>query len=191
MTGVQTCAPSDLIFDADKEGFLRSVRSLIQTCGRASRNANGRVIMYADKITASIQITLDLTDSRRKKQEAYNKKHGIVPKTIFRKIAPSFAPVELNDMLESDSYAAEETPVYETVINMEEKIAEFEEEMHEAAESLEFERAAELRDRIAELREKIEKDYLHAGGTAQLPRPWRHSAWCHRRPHCVRPRHCC
>ncbi len=146
------------IFDADKEGFLRSVRSLIQTCGRASRNANGRVIMYADKITASIQITLDLTDSRRKKQEAYNKKHGIVPKTIFRKIAPSFAPVELNDMLESDSYAAEETPVYETVINMEEKIAEFEEEMHEAAESLEFERAAELRDRIAELREKIEKD---------------------------------
>jgi len=143
------------IFDADKEGFLRSVRSLIQTCGRASRNANGRVIMYADKITASIQITLDLTESRRQKQEAYNQKHGIVPKTIFRKIAPSLAPVELNDMLESDSYAAEETPVYETVINMEEKIAEFEEEMHEAAESLEFERAAELRDRIAELRKKI------------------------------------
>ena len=144
------------IFDADKEGFLRSVRSLIQTCGRASRNANGRVIMYADKITASIQITLDLTDERRQKQEAYNKKHGIVPKTIFRKIAPSLAPVELDEMLESGSYAAEETPVYETVINLEEKIAEFEEEMREAAESLEFERAAELRDRIAELREKIE-----------------------------------
>ena len=144
------------IFDADKEGFLRSVRSLIQTCGRASRNANGRVIMYADKITASIQITLDLTDERRQKQEAYNKKHGIVPKTIFRKIAPSLAPVELDEMLESGPYVAEETPVYETVINLEEKIAEFEEEMHEAAESLEFERAAELRDRIAELREKIE-----------------------------------
>ena len=74
---------------------------------------------------------------------------------IFRKIAPSLAPVELNDMLESDSYSAEETPVYETVINLEEKIAEFEEEMREAAESLEFERAADLRDRIAELREKI------------------------------------
>ncbi|HIB46531.1 MAG TPA: excinuclease ABC subunit UvrB, partial [Candidatus Lambdaproteobacteria bacterium] len=141
------------IFDADKEGFLRSVRSLIQTCGRASRNANGRVIMYADKITASIQITLDLTDERRQKQEAYNKKHGIVPKTIFRKIAPSLAPVELDEMLESGPYVAEETPVYETVINLEEKIAEFEEEMREAAESLEFERAAELRDRIAELRE--------------------------------------
>ena len=143
------------IFDADKEGFLRSVRSLIQTCGRASRNANGRVIMYADKITASIQITLDLTDERRQKQEAYNKKHGIVPKTIFRKIAPSLAPVELDEMLESGSYAAEETPVYETVINLEEKIAEFEEEMREAAESLEFEHAAELRDRIAELKEKM------------------------------------
>ena len=139
------------IFDADKEGFLRSVRSLIQTCGRASRNANGRVIMYADKITASMQITLDLTEGRRQKQEAYNKKHGIVPKTIYRKIAPSFAPVELDEMIEAD----EQTPFYETVINLEEKIAEFEEEMLEASESLEFERAAELRDRIAELREKI------------------------------------
>ena len=139
------------IFDADKEGFLRSVRSLIQTCGRASRNANGRVIMYADKITASIQITLDLTEARRQKQEAYNKKHGIVPKTIYRKIAPSLAPVELDEMIEAD----EKTPFYETVINLEEKIAELEEEMREAAESLEFERAAELRDRIAELREKI------------------------------------
>ena len=143
------------IFDADKEGFLRSVRSLIQTCGRASRNANGRVIMYADKITASMQIALDLTDERRQKQEAYNQKHGIVPKTIFRKIAPSLAPVKLNEMLESGPYVAEETPVYETVINLEEKIAEFEEEMREAAESLEFERAAELRDRIAELKEKM------------------------------------
>ena len=139
------------IFDADKEGFLRSVRSLIQTCGRASRNANGRVIMYADKITASIQITLDLTEARRQKQEAYNKKHGIVPKTIYRKIAPSLAPVELDEMIEAD----EKPPFYETVINLEEKIAELEEEMREAAESLEFERAAELRDRITELREKI------------------------------------
>ena len=112
--------------------------------------------MYADKITASIQITLDLTEKRRQKQETYNKKHGIVPKTIFRKIAPSLAPVELDEMLESEPYAAEETPVYETVTNMEEKITEFEEEMREAAESLEFERAAELRDRIAELREKTE-----------------------------------
>ena len=138
------------IFDADKEGFLRSVRSLIQTCGRASRNANGRVIMYADKITTSMQITLDLTEARRQKQEDYNKKHGIVPKTIYRKIAPSLAPVELDEMIEAD----EKPPFYETVINLEEKIAELEEEMRETAESLEFERAAELRDRIAELRER-------------------------------------
>ena len=144
------------IFDADKEGFLRSVRSLVQTSGRASRNVNGLVIMYADRVTASMQITLDLTDSRREKQLTYNQKHGIVPKTIFRKIAPSFAPVELNDILEKDSYAAEENPVYETVINMEEKIVGFEVEMYEAAESLDFERAAELRDRIAELRKKME-----------------------------------
>ncbi len=142
------------ILDADKEGFLRSVRSLVQTCGRASRNANGRVIMYADKITASIQVTLDLTNERRKKQEDYNNKHKIIPKTIFREIAPSLAPVELDEMLENESGLDEETPVYETVINLEGKIAEFEEEMREAAECLEFERAAELRDRISELREK-------------------------------------
>ena len=103
-----------------------------------------------------MQITLDITDERRQKQETYNKKHGIVPKTIFRKIAPSLAPVELHEMLESEPYAAEETPVYETVVNLEEKIAEFEEEMREAAESLEFERAAELRDRITELNVKME-----------------------------------
>ena len=142
------------ILDADKEGFLRSVRSLVQTCGRASRNANGRVIMYADKITASIQVTLDLTNERRKKQEDYNNKHKIIPKTIFREIAPSLAPVKLDEMLENESGLDEETQVYETVINLEGKIAEFEEEMREAAECLEFERAAELRDRISELREK-------------------------------------
>ena len=113
--------------------------------------------MYAEKITASMQITLDLTDERRKKQETYNKKHGIVPKTIFRKIAPSLAPIELNEMLESESYAAEETPFYETVINLEEKLNELEHEMREAAEILNFERAAELRDRINELRGQIEK----------------------------------
>jgi excinuclease ABC subunit B len=70
------------IFDADKEGFLRSVRSLIQTCGRASRNANGYVIMYADKITESMQVTIDITEKRRQKQEAYNKQHRVVCCTL-------------------------------------------------------------------------------------------------------------
>jgi len=142
------------IFDADKEGFLRSVRSLIQTCGRASRNSSGRVIMYADKITRSMQETLDLTSSRRQKQEAYNKKHGIVPKTIFRKIAPSLAPVELNETIDE----LEEITVFESEINFEEKINELEQEMKLAAEALEFERAAELRDRVAELRDDLRKD---------------------------------
>jgi len=142
------------IFDADKEGFLRSVRSLIQTCGRASRNSSGRVIMYADKITRSMQETLDLTSSRRQKQEAYNKKHGIVPKTIYRKIAPSLAPVELNETIDE----LEEITVFESEINFEEKINELEQEMRLAAEALEFERAAELRDRVAELRDDLRKD---------------------------------
>jgi len=141
------------IFDADKEGFLRSVRSLIQTCGRASRNVNGCVIMYADKITDSMQITIDITEKRRQKQETYNKHHGVVPKTIYRKIAPSLAPVELDEMIE----VAEETPVYETVNNLEEKINELEQEMREAAEILNFERAADLRDKINELRGQLDK----------------------------------
>ena len=141
------------IFDADKEGFLRSVRSLIQTCGRASRNANGCVIMYADKITESMQITIDITEKRRQKQEAYNKQHGVVPKTIYRKIAPSLAPVELDEMIE----VAEEAPIYETVTNLEEKINELEQEMREAAEILNFERAADIRDRINELRGQLDK----------------------------------
>ena len=141
------------IFDADKEGFLRSARSLIQTCGRASRNVNGCVIMYADKITDSMQVTIDITEKRRLRQEAYNKKHGVVPKTIYRKIAPSLAPIELDEMIE----VAEEKSVYETVTNLEDKINELEQEMLESAEILNFERAADLRDSINELRGKLDK----------------------------------
>ena len=102
-----------------------------------------------------MQITFDLTDSWRKKQEAYNQKHGIVSKTIFRKIAPSFTAVELNGILDSDPYSAEDTPAYETVINFGRKNSWIREKILKSAESLEFERAAELRDRIAELRKKI------------------------------------
>ena len=141
------------IFDADKEGFLRSVRSLIQTCGRASRNVNGCVIMYADKITDSMQVTIDITEKRRLRQEAYNKKYGVVPKTIYREIAPSLAPIELDEMIE----VAEEKSVYETVTNLEDKINELEQEMRKAAEILNFERAADLRDSINELRGKHDK----------------------------------
>ena len=132
---------------------MRSVRSLIQTCGRASRNANGCVIMYADKMTESMQVTINITEKRRQKQEAYNKQHGVVPKTIYRKISPSLAPIELDEMIEF----AEEKPVYQTVTNLEDKIKELEQEMQEAAEILNFESAAELRDRINELRGQLVK----------------------------------
>ena len=109
--------------------------------------------MYADKITDSMHITIDITEKRRKKQEAYNKQNGVVPKTIYRKIAPSLAPVELDEMIE----VAEETPVQESLINLKEKINELEQEMREAAEILNFERAAGLRDRINELRGQLDK----------------------------------
>ena len=111
--------------------------------------------MYADKITESMQITIDITEKRRQKQEAYNKQHGVVPKTIYRKIAPSLAPVELDEMIEVAK--AEEKPVYETLTNLEDKINELEQEMRESAEILNFERAANLRDRINELRGQIDK----------------------------------
>ncbi|ABS23907.1 excinuclease ABC subunit UvrB [Bacillus cytotoxicus] len=137
------------ILDADKEGFLRSERSLIQTIGRAARNENGHVIMYADHITKSMQIAIDETKRRREKQEAYNKEHGITPKTIQK---------EVRDVIRA-TVAAEETEVYEatamkkmTKKEREKTIAKMEAEMKEAAKALDFERAAELRDLILELK---------------------------------------
>ena len=100
-----------------------------------------------------MQVTIYITEKRRLRQEAYNKKHGVVPKTIYRKIAPSLAPIELDEMIE----VAEEKSVYETVTNLEDKINELEQEMRKAAEILNFERAADLRDSINELRGKHDK----------------------------------
>jgi excinuclease ABC subunit B len=138
------------ILDADKEGFLRSERSLIQTIGRAARNANGHVIMYADTITKSMEIAINETKRRRKIQEEYNKKHGIVPQTIRK---------EIRDVIRA-TYAAEEPKKYETAPKVskmtkkerEKLIEKFEKEMKEAAKALNFERAAELRDLILELK---------------------------------------
>jgi excinuclease ABC subunit B len=138
------------ILDADKEGFLRSERSLIQTIGRAARNANGHVIMYADTITESMEKAINETKRRREIQEAYNKKHGIVPKTIQK---------DVRDVIRA-TYAAEETTTYEaepkqkrmTKQEKEKFIAQLEQEMKEAAKALNFERAAELRDLILELK---------------------------------------
>ena len=139
------------ILDADKEGFLRSERSLIQTIGRAARNENGHVIMYADKMTDSMKKAIDETKRRRHIQEAYNKEHGIVPKTIIKKIP---------DIIRA-TQAAEEEGTYVTKVTKGKKltkaeldklIATLELEMKDAAKALDFERAAELRDTIFELK---------------------------------------
>ncbi|MFY4774977.1 excinuclease ABC subunit UvrB [Metabacillus sp. RGM 3146] len=139
------------ILDADKEGFLRSERSLIQTIGRAARNANGQVIMYADKMTKSMEIAINETKRRREIQEAYNKEHGITPTTIQK---------EIRDVIRA-TIAAEETEEYETTPKKlqkmtkkeREKVIEgMEQEMKEAAKALNFERAAELRDLLLELK---------------------------------------
>ena len=134
------------ILDADKEGFLRSETSLIQTIGRAARNAEGRVIMYADKITAAMEAAIKETNRRRGIQDAYNKAHGIVPKTIVKDVR------ELLEITQSESDAARADGVKMTKVEREREIARLEKEMRAAARMMEYEYAAVLRDRIIELR---------------------------------------
>jgi len=134
------------ILDADKEGFLRSTRSLIQTIGRAARNVDGRVILFADKETNSIQETMTETNRRREHQERYNAEHGITPTTIVKRIANMRDSIWERDHIEpADSEP--QIPIHE----IPELIKGLKREMRELAKSLEFERAAELRDRIEEL----------------------------------------
>jgi excinuclease ABC subunit B len=140
------------ILDADKEGFLRSESSLIQTMGRAARNASGMAILYADKITDSMRRAVGETERRRTIQEEYNREHGITPKTIIKSIESTLVtayeadyfkvPLELESM---EDY---------TAANLEATIARLEHEMRASAKNLEFERAAEIRDRIKYLRER-------------------------------------
>lgn len=141
------------IFDADKEGFLRSERSLIQTAGRAARNVNGEVILYADTITRSMKKALDETERRRKIQSAYNKKMNITPETVKSEIKDI-----LGSIYESDYFtvpmAAEEKAEYEL---SEDTIKKLEAEMKEAAKNLDFEKAAQIRDKLKELKEQMLK----------------------------------
>jgi len=142
------------ILDADKEGFLRSTRSLIQTCGRASRNVRGKVIMYADFVTRSMQQAIDETNRRRTIQKRYNKQHSIIPTSIEKKITPVFDKVaEFND--KPKDRVAETLAQYESVENLDIIIRNLEKEMKQAAEELEFEKAAEIRDQIQALKEMI------------------------------------
>jgi excinuclease ABC subunit B len=141
------------ILDADKEGYLRSERSLIQTIGRAARNVNGTVIMYADRVTESMQRALDETNRRRGIQAAYNREHGITPQTIQKAIASPWAEVAEADYVDLPS-VAESAEEYLSVAELTARIAELQREMRTAAAQLEFERAAELRDSIQRLQER-------------------------------------
>jgi len=147
------------ILDADKEGFLRSERSLIQTCGRAARNSNGMVIMYADEITRSMRTTIDETERRRRLQEEHNRRHGITPTTVITSIKDS-----MQQHLQASGYtlavdrqaallqAAEDLPSFGSIAELDREIGRLEKRMLAAAKELAFEEAATLRDRIKMLR---------------------------------------
>jgi excinuclease ABC subunit B len=138
------------ILDADKEGFLRSERSLIQTCGRAARNVHGKVLLYADKITPSMQLAINETNRRRQLQQDYNLRHGITPVSIQKGIQDILASVYEKDYV-TVPLAAEESAPYLLPQDIPRHISRLKKEMQAAAKKLEFERAAELRDQIKNL----------------------------------------
>jgi excinuclease ABC subunit B len=141
------------ILDADKEGFLRSSGSLIQTIGRAARHVNGRAILYADRMTDSMNQAIGETDRRRTTQRAYNEEHGIIPQSIIRNIDMSLAKIlqaEYADLAEE----SETMPEFQSQADLDAYIAKLESDMREAAKKFEFEKAAKLRDTIKDLRTK-------------------------------------
>ena len=141
------------ILDADKEGFLRSSGSLIQTSGRAARNVNGRVIMYADAATGSMRTALDEMERRRGKQQEYNRRHGITPASIVKEIDDVLSSVYERDYV-TVPLVRESRETFRTARDLAARVTELESEMRAAAANLEFERAAEVRDRIRDLRRR-------------------------------------
>ena len=142
------------ILDADKEGFLRSTRSLVQTCGRAARNLHGRIIMYADVVTRSMQQAIDETDRRRHIQENYNRRHRITPQTVKKEIGASFGSTYAADDVTTER-VSEPVSAYKTPEDIDARIRRMEAEMNQAAGELDFERAAELRDKVRKLKEVL------------------------------------
>jgi excinuclease ABC subunit B len=151
------------IIDADKEGFLRSERSLMQTAGRTARNSNGKVIMYGDRITDSMKKVIDETNRRRKIQITYNEEHGIKPETIYKSMEEILSSTSIAELRKKD-YEKEDTsftkvaePVIKYMSNEQRKdlVEQMTEEMLTAAKDLEFERAANLRDEIEKLKKLI------------------------------------
>jgi len=153
------------ILDADKEGFLRSERSLTQTAGRAARNAESKVIMYADTITDSMRKTIDETARRRAKQMAYNEAHGIVPKTIVKAIDNSLGTLKGNQVAPATygqgetvaTMAAEEAPAYRSKEQIQKAISQAKKNMERAVKDMDFMAAAKFRDEMLQLQIEIEK----------------------------------
>ncbi len=143
------------ILDADKEGFLRSAGSLIQTMGRAARHIEGRAILYADRVTDSMRRAMDETDRRRVIQRAYNEENGITPQSIVSQVDMGLAHILKAEYGEIDEEETAGIPEgFATQAELDSFIAKLETEMREAAKKFEFEKAAKLRDTIKELREK-------------------------------------
>ena len=147
------------VLDADKEGYLRSERSLIQTCGRAARNVNGRVIMYADTMTGSMQRAIGEMNRRRELQAAYNKKHRITPRSITKSISKVMSSIYERDYVTVPK-AAEEPELYTPSFDIQKTIRELRKKMKQAADNMEFEKAAELRDRLLALEKRQIEDGL-------------------------------
>jgi excinuclease ABC subunit B len=149
------------ILDADKEGFLRSDTSMIQTIGRAARNVNGRAILYADKITGSMQRAMDETARRREKQVAFNEEHGIVPRGIQKSVADILEGATIPGKKvgsKASRKVTEAEPIYTpgskplSPKELAKALSKLEDQMYEAAKNLEFERAAQLRDQLQQLK---------------------------------------
>ncbi len=160
------------VLDADKEGFLRSGTSLIQTAGRTARHLSGRVILYADRVTDAMRMMIDVTTSRRAKQEAYNIEHHITPRSVKRAINETLALYSEAQRVEERMVAAESSEQYD----VHRAIGEIEAEMLEAAEALEFERAALLRDEVRELKRMLEKKGGAAASTGAARKERRFSS---------------